>query len=108
MYRPRKRNNPLAMRYTQSETISASIERSFKAMGIWNKYQEAMLINSWPDLMGKSTANETEYLYIKERVLYIKIRSSVLRNELSMLKQAIVSSLNTKAGKDIIDKVVIK
>jgi len=108
MYKRKRNNNPLAMRYTQSEKISSSIERSFKAMGLWGKYKEAMIINSWAEMMGKSISDETEYIYIKERVLYIKIRSSILRSELSMLGKGIISSLNKKAGESIVDSVVIR
>lgn len=97
-----------ALRHTKTEEISSSIERMFKNLGLDVKYKEVKLINSWETIMGKTIAQETEYINIKGKCLFLKIRSSILRSELSMMKQSLLQTLNRHAGEEIINKIIIK
>jgi predicted nucleic acid-binding Zn ribbon protein len=72
------------------------------------KLRERGLIDSWEELMGKTISRATKKIYIKEGKLFIVISSSVIRNELYMLKQEIVRKLNEKAGEDIITELVLR
>jgi predicted nucleic acid-binding Zn ribbon protein len=72
------------------------------------KLRERGLIDSWEELMGKTISRATKKIYIKEGKLFIVISSSVIRNELYMLKQEIVKKLNEKAGEDIITELILR
>jgi predicted nucleic acid-binding Zn ribbon protein len=72
------------------------------------KLRERGLIDSWEELMGKTISRATKKIYIKDGKLFIVISSSVIRNELYMLKQEIVKKLNEKAGDDIITELVLR
>ncbi len=72
------------------------------------KLRERGLIDSWEELMGKTISRATKKIYIKEGKLFVVISSSVIRNELHMLKQEIVRKLNEKAGEDIITELVLR
>jgi predicted nucleic acid-binding Zn ribbon protein len=72
------------------------------------KLKERQLIESWEELMGKTISRSTKKIYIKDGKLFVVISSSVIRNELHMLKQEIVKKLNEKAGEDIITELVLK
>jgi predicted nucleic acid-binding Zn ribbon protein len=72
------------------------------------KLKERQLIESWEELMGKTISRSTKKIYIKDGKLFVVISSSVIRNELHMLKQEIVKKLNEKAGEDIISELVLK
>jgi predicted nucleic acid-binding Zn ribbon protein len=72
------------------------------------KLRERGLIDSWEELMGKTISRATKKIYIKDGKLFVVISSSVIRNELYMLKQEIVRKLNEKAGEDIITELILR
>ncbi|MCX6333768.1 MAG: DciA family protein [Bacteroidia bacterium] len=45
---------------------------------------------------------------MKDKVLYVHLSSSVVRNELLMLRQALKEKLNEKAGIEVIKDIVLK
>jgi len=96
------------MRKSQTQNISQIISTILKANGLEDKLAETRLIQSWEELLGKSVARLTKSLYIKNRVLFVSLNSSVVRNELLMIKKDILIRLNEKAGKCIIDDIILR
>lgn len=96
------------MRRSQTLNISEIISSILKANGLEDKLAETRLIQSWEELLGKSVARLTKSIYIKNRVLFVNLNSSVVRSELSMIKKDILIRLNEKAGKCIIDDIVLR
>jgi len=64
-------------------------------------------LNGWEAAVGKAIASRTSKVYIKNQVLYVKLNSSVARNELLMLKEALREKLNEQAGREIIKDIVL-
>jgi hypothetical protein len=58
--------------------------------------------------MENGVANYTTDINLKNGTLYIKLKSSVLREELSYGKEKIVKLLNEKLKKDLIKKIVLR
>jgi hypothetical protein len=96
------------MRKSQTLNISEIISSILKANGLEDKLAETRLIQSWEELLGKSVARLTKGLYIKNRTLFVSLNSSVVRSELSMIKKDIIIRLNEKAGKCVIDDIVLR
>ncbi len=96
------------MRKSQTQNISQVISDILKANGLEDKLAETRLIQSWEELLGKSVARLTKSLYIKNRTLFVSLNSSVVRNELAMIKKDIIIRLNEKAGKCVIDDIVLR
>ncbi len=85
-----------------------AIEQFKKAFGIERKLDEAALMDSWDSVVGKGIAKQTEQLSIKNRVLYVRLNSSVVRNELMMAREKIKDALNREVGKEVITDVVFR
>lgn len=81
------------------------IDRFLKAYRLDGKMKEMDVLSGWKDMMGVAVANRTESLYIRNRVLHIKMSSSVMRDELAHGKQIILLRVNEYAGVKIIDDV---
>ena len=58
--------------------------------------------------MKNGIANYTTDLTLKNGTLYIKLKSSALREELSYGKEKIIKLLNEKLKKDLIKKIVLR
>jgi hypothetical protein len=96
------------MRKSQTQSISQIISSILKANGLEDKLAETLLIQSWEEILGKSVSRLTKGMYIKNRILFVSLNSSVVRSELMMIKKDILIRLNEKAGKSVIDDIVLR
>ncbi len=96
------------MRKSHTQKIGEVIMECLREMQIDRKLKEVNIVSQWESLMGRTVASRTSKIYIRNHVLYIHVTSSVLKNELIMLRQDIVSRLNEKAGEQLVDEIVIR
>ncbi len=96
------------MRRSNVQNIGDVVHELLKELRIDEKLKEVGIVNAWYDIMGKKIQRETGRLYVKNRVLFVYLKSAVVRNELMMLRSGIVKALNEKAGGDIIDEIVLR
>jgi Dna[CI] antecedent, DciA len=96
------------MRRSNVQNISDVVSELLKELHIDHKLKEIRLINSWEEILGKNVARATTNIFIKNRVLFVYLKSSVVRNELMMLKTGIIKALNDKAGETIVDEIILK
>ena len=75
---------------------------------LYHKMLEERVQRLWGELFGPSIAKYTSNVYIKNRVLYVNMTSSVVRSEMIALRKKLVITLNEHAGSDVIDDVVIR
>lgn len=96
------------MRKSQTQKIGDVIKDCLNELQISRKLKEVSIVTQWESLMGKIVANRTDKIYIKNRTLFVHVRSSVLKTELIMMRQDILKRVNENAGESIIDQIVIK
>ncbi len=96
------------MRKKNTQKIDEVIKEYLKALKIDDKLKEVNLIKSWDDVVGKTIARSTQNIYIKNRKLFVKLNSSVIRNELFMLRDGLKKTLNDRAGEELIDEIILK
>jgi len=81
------------------------IDRWLKAYRLDGKMKELDVINAWPEMMGTAVAHRTKEISIKNKTLYLKMDSSVMRDELAHGKQVIIQRVNETAGCELITDV---
>ncbi|HNY52627.1 MAG TPA: DUF721 domain-containing protein [Bacteroidales bacterium] len=96
------------MRRSKTISIAEAMKDYIREMRLEDKLMEVNLVNSWEEMVGKAIASRTSKVYIKDQVLYIRLNSSVARNELMMLREALREKLNEKAGKELIREIVLR
>lgn len=62
---------------------------------------------NWDNLMGNGVASYTEKVELRGATLYVKLSSSVLREELSYGKEKIRTMMNEALGSEDIKKVML-
>lgn len=92
-------------RNSKSEGIDELIDRLLKAYQLDGKMKEYDIISGWEEMMGKAVAMRTDKIFIRERVLYLRLNSSVMREELINGKEVIIQRVNQFAGEKIIDDI---
>jgi hypothetical protein len=77
----------------------------YRLKGKLNQYR---LIERWEPVVGKMIAKHTKGLSINRKTLYVEMDSSIVRNEVYLLKSKIIDELNKGFGETIIDNIVFK
>ena len=96
------------MRRSKTISIAEAVNDYIKEMNLGDKLSEAGVINSWEETVGKAISSRTTKIYIKDHVLYVHLNSSVVRNELLMLREVLREKLNQKAGTEVIKEIVLR
>lgn len=96
------------MRRAKTQTLGEVIQAYLKSLKIDKKLMEVQLVKSWEEVVGKTIANSTKSIYIKDRKLYVHFYSSVIRKELSMIKAGLISRLNENFSEPVIDDIILK
>jgi predicted nucleic acid-binding Zn ribbon protein len=75
---------------------------------LWQKILEVRIQRAWSETLGPMVMQSTQNLYVKNRVLYVSLNSSVLRNELLLNRKRLLKNLNEYAGSEVIRDIVIR
>ncbi len=95
-------------RNSNESSIGELIEKLMKAYRLDGKMKEIDVLNSWEEMMGVAVANRTKEIYIQNKILFLTIDSSVMRDELAQGKNIIIERVNDKAGSTIINDIFFK
>jgi predicted nucleic acid-binding Zn ribbon protein len=96
------------MRRSKTISIAEAINDYIKEMNLGTKLSEVAVINSWEEIVGKAISSRTTKIFIKDGVLHVHLSSSVVRNELLMLRESLREQLNKKAGSEVIKDIVLR
>ncbi|RED98871.1 DUF721 domain-containing protein [Marinoscillum furvescens] len=87
-----------------SHTFTSAFRQFLQKEKIDTKYREKLLLQSWSTIMGKPIGSRTSDLFIKNRVLFVKLTSAPLKQELANNKDKVKAMLDKDFG-DLIDEV---
>ena len=96
------------MRRSKTITLAEAVNDYIREMNLGEKLSEVTIINSWEEIVGKAISSRTTKIFIKDYVLHIHLNSSVVRNELLMLREALKEKLNSKVGSEVIRDIVLR
>ena len=69
------------------------------------KLNEVAIQDVWEDLLGKPIALRTTEIFIKKNILFLKIESAPLKNELWLAKDKLLERLNQKLGNTLLKEI---
>lgn len=87
--------------------IKQAIDQMLDTYKIRKKFDETALVAAWPEIIGSAIANRTQQLYVRDRKLYVKVESAVVKNELVLMRSMIISRLNEHVGQEVIEEIII-
>jgi len=96
------------MRRSKTISLAEAVNDYIKEMHLDVKLNEVSVINSWEETVGRAISSRTTKIFIRDHVLYVHLNSSVVRNELLMLREALKEKLNQKAGSEVIKDIVLR
>ncbi len=91
---------------SNDKSLKEAIEQMMQVYKIKRRFDETGIIATWPDLVGKSVANRTKELFIHDKKLFLRIESSVIKNELTMMRTQIINKINEDAKSVLIEDII--
>jgi len=97
------------MRKRNTESIGEVLKQFFEENRFFKqKLAESRVISGWEKTLGSVIASYTDNLYLRNNILYVHLTSSVLRAELIMCKDKLISNLNQYAGMNVVKDIVFR
>jgi hypothetical protein len=96
------------MRRSKTISLADAMQDYIREMNLGPKLMELSVIDSWETMVGKAISSRTTKVYIKDRILYVHLKSSVVRNELLMIREGLREKLNSQAGGEVIKDIVLR
>ncbi|MFM6976070.1 MAG: DUF721 domain-containing protein [Sphingobacteriaceae bacterium] len=95
------------MRKANDKSIKEALEQLLQVYKLRRRFDETSLIAAWPELMGSAIANRTKEIYIRDKKLFLRLESSVIKNELVMMRSQIVEKMNERAGSRVVEEIIL-
>jgi len=95
-------------RHNTSRTFKDVFDAFVKRQQDPDAYKKGKLVNAWKDIVGSTIAKRTTKIYVRDKTLIVHLESSVMKNELHFLREAILEKINTMIGEGIIEKIIFK
>lgn len=94
------------MRKPNDITLKEGIGKLLNTYRLKGKFDETSVVAYWPELMGKAVSNRTTQIYVFQKKLFVRIESSVVKNDLMMVRAGIIQKMNERAGAEVIIDIV--
>lgn len=94
------------MRKTNDKTLKEAIEQMLNVYKIKRRFDETGVVNFWPELVGKSVANRTKELFVRDKKLFLRIESSVIKHELTLMRTQIIQKINEEAKSVLVEEII--
>jgi len=94
------------MRKANDKSLKEAIEQMLNVYKIKKRFEETAVAAHWPELVGKSVANRTKELYIHDKKMFLRIESSVIKNELMLMRTQIINKINDKANEVLVEEII--
>ena len=96
------------MRGDNNRKIGDIISKLMKNPKLSERLDHLDAIDIWEGIIGPPLSKYITDQRIYKGVLYIKLKSSVVRNELSYKKTEFIKRINQEIGKELITDIVLK
>ncbi len=96
------------MKKSNELTLKQAIDELMNQTNMSDHIYAVRISEVWGRIMGKTIADHTLEMKLKKDILFIRLDSSVLREELSYAKQKIIQVINRELQKNIIKNITFQ
>ena len=94
------------MRRNKTESIGDLVRQYLRQEGLETPLNEVRMVGAWTEVMGQAVARYTGDVFVKNQVLYVRLKSPALKANLMMGREGLVRRLNDYVGAQVIVKIV--
>ncbi|MCF0205941.1 MAG: DUF721 domain-containing protein [Bacteroidales bacterium] len=71
-------------------------------------YNKHKVKSSWKDLVGAHIDAATQEISFSDRKMFVKVKSSIVRSEIMLIRNQLVYRVNNFIGTNIIDEIIVR
>jgi hypothetical protein len=90
------------------KSLGDAINEFIQENKLEEKIFEVKIVDEWKKIMGHNVSILTQSISLKHGKLTIILKSSVLRNELQMSKQKVITIINSYFGQCVVKEILFK
>ncbi|MDL2252063.1 DUF721 domain-containing protein [Odoribacter sp. OttesenSCG-928-J03] len=83
------------------------VDLILKQYGIDKRLKECEVPLVWEEVVGKMIASRTKSIRMQNGKLYVSFTSSVVKNEMLLVKEGLIAALNDKVGEGVVKEIII-
>jgi hypothetical protein len=97
----------MAKRFNEFQSMEDLMKDVIKENKLTKGMNQISVKEAWAKLMGKGVVSYTSKVELNGKTLVVKLKSSVLREELSYGKEKIIKMMNEELGEALISKIML-
>lgn len=98
----------MAKRSNEFHSMEDLMKEVIKENKLTKGMNQISVEEAWAKLMGNGVVSYTSKVELNGKTLVVKLKSSVLREELSYGKEKIIKMMNEELGEELIAKIILK
>lgn len=96
------------MKEDSIKNFHTAFKQFLREENLEHTYKQKQLIVRWEELMGKTIASRTSKLFFKDKVLFVKLSSAPLKQEMIHSKDKILTLVQEQMGtKEVVDVKIL-
>lgn len=96
------------MKRRNEQTMKEALDGLVEAYGLREKLDESAIGSLWDELAGGMIARHTVAVKLRRGRLYLKVDSAPLRQELTFLREGLISTLNKRFGREVVKEITVE
>ncbi|MDQ7051734.1 MAG: DUF721 domain-containing protein [candidate division KSB1 bacterium] len=88
--------------------LAQILERIFSDPKLKSHFIEGAVSGIWKQAVGERIARVASPVSFDNGTLYVRVSSAAWRNELHMMQQQMIDSLNAKLGRNEIERIIFR
>ena len=97
----------MAKRQNEFHSIQELMDEVIKENKLTKGMRQIAVKEAWEKIMGNGVVSYTNNIELQGKTLIVKLKSSVLREELSYGKEKIIKMMNVELSEKLISKVIL-
>ncbi|MDO9138183.1 MAG: DUF721 domain-containing protein [Lutibacter sp.] len=97
----------MAKRFNEFQSMEDLMKDVIKENKLTKGMNQISVEEAWAKLMGNGVVSYTSKVALNGKTLVVKLKSSVLREELSYGKEKIIKMMNEELGEELISKIML-
>lgn len=98
--------NPNPSRKKEIAPLEAAFNELLKAYRLEDKFKEKQLISSWGEIVGRTIADRTTSVFVKDKKLFVKLSSGPIKKELMLNRSKVLALIEEKVGQGVVEELV--
>ncbi|MFV0366527.1 MAG: DUF721 domain-containing protein [Mangrovibacterium sp.] len=97
------------MKRTKVEKLGSLLKNQAEQNEVVEKKMAELSVEKfWAEVIGVTIASFTQEVSVSEGVLYLKLSSPLVKNEVMMMRAKIIDHINRYAGMPIVNRIVFR